>query len=1144
MRPRRWTFLLCFLGLVCSPEILFAQAIIPQPRITQAIDESNLTILKGNTHPLAQAQFDRGAAPGSLALNRMLLVLQRSPEQEAALRQLLDDQQDKSSPNYHKWLTPAQFGQQFGPADQDVQTVTAWLQLHGFQVAQVSNGRTVIEFSGTAGQVQEAFHTSIHKYVVNGEEHWANASDPQIPTALTPVVRGVWTLHNFLKKPLVHLAELKIPAKLVPGAPGKPPLVTFPDNPPLHALGPADYATIYNIAPLYTQGINGTGITIAVVARSDTYNGRQDIGAFLSTFGLSAVTPVSTPDGPDPGDLGGGEELEATLDASWAVAIAPGATVRPVVSASTNTSDGADLSELYIIDNNVGNVMTESFGGCEADVTSAEATSISQLAEQAAAQGITYIVSAGDSGAEGCDNPNTESTATGPLSVNVLASTPFTVAAGGTMFNENGQDSQYWSSTNGTGFESALSYIPENAWNESCAGAQCGTQGASIWAGGGGASMYFAKPAWQAGVAGIPQDGFRDVPDISLTSAQHDPYLICLEGSCTPDSQGDIFLAAVYGTSAAAPSFAGIMALVDQKNSSSQGQANYVLYRLAAGETLSQCNGSASTTPPAAGCIFNDVTQGNNAVPGESGYGTSTVQYKAGVGYDLATGLGSVNVANLVNQWTTVAFKPTTTTITSLSPLVVTHGQPVNIAVTVTAATGTPSGSVVLLGNFVSTGPFELDSTGTFSGTVNSFPGGGYRLTAQYSGDGTFAPSASAPSPPFLVNAENTVTTLSVLAPNSSGNLVPFVSGPYGTFVYLREDVKPQSGIGTVVGEGEFLTDNLQTFGELNSLGYWTQGVTTLSPGTHSLTAQYLWSEADFFSSTSSATQVTITQAPTSTNLTATPTSTGFALTATVNTQGGGVPPGGTVTFFANNSQLSQSSLTPISAIVNPQFGIAQTAAATAGFTTGTLAGTAYTFTAVYSGDGNYLTSSSLPLQETVQPNFQLSFSPSSPTIPAPGGSVLETITASAEGGFTGTLNFTAASCSGLPAESGCSFNPPSVTGGGSTQLTIATTAPHAAPARGPQVSKLSGWTTGLGTSLLAVLLFSVPSKRRRWRGVISLIALAFLLTLPSCGGGSGGGGGGGGFTDPGTPVGTTLVTVTVTSGTITHSINFVLDVQ
>jgi subtilase family serine protease len=317
---------------------VFAQASAVQPRITRALDESQLATLRGNTHPLARAEFDRGQAPPDLPMQRMLLVLRRSPEQEATLKKLLEDQQDKAAPSFHKWLTPADFGQQFGPADQDIQTVTAWLQSHGFQVARVSKGRSVIEFSGNVAQVQEAFHTSIHKFTVNGEDHWANASDPQIPAALTSVVAGIHTLHNFLKKPQVHIAEEKIAAKLVPGAPGRAPQVTFPGTPAMHALGPWDFATIYNVPSHQANGLSaGNGSSIAVVARSDI--DPDDLADFTLIFdrGMSIQTVLN---GPDPGNLGGGEEAEAMLDATWASTIGLGASVSQVVSASTNTTDG------------------------------------------------------------------------------------------------------------------------------------------------------------------------------------------------------------------------------------------------------------------------------------------------------------------------------------------------------------------------------------------------------------------------------------------------------------------------------------------------------------------------------------------------------------------------------------------------------------------------------------------------------------------------------------------------------------------------------------------------------------------------------------------------------------------------------------
>lgn len=629
----------------CLSAILYAgaaaRAQTPRRLITQDISEARLETLRGNTHPLARAAFDRGAAPRDLPMERMLLVLNRSAAQETALETLLAAQQNPSSPQFHKWLTPQEFGQQFGAADQDIQTVTAWLESHGFQINRVANGKNVIEFSGNAGEVSDAFHTEIHKYVVGGVEHWANASDPEIPAALGAAVAGVATLHNFIKKSqAITTGQFEAEA-------GVRPQFTSSGS---YALAPADYATIYNINPLYQAGINGLGTTIAVVARTNI--DLSDIASFRNTFGLSYRLPTVVLNGPDPGISAGGEEAEAVLDASWAGATAPEAQVRLVVSKTTNTTDGVDLSEQYIIDNDLGDVMTESFGDCETNYSRSAANFYSSLAQQAAAQGITYTVAAGDSGAEGCDSPS-EVRATGGISVNLLASSPYTVAVGGTEFNENGQGSTYWATGNSTTtLASALSYIPENVWNEACTAAQCGSGNAGLWAGGGGASIYFAKPSWQTGVPGIPNDGARDLPDVSLTAAGHDAYLVCLDGSCTPNSRGRIRLQGYSGTSAATPSFAGLIALIVQRTGVRQGQVNNGLYTLAAAQSMSACNGSNTAVRPAATCVFNDVTVGNNAVPGQPGYGTGSALYQAGVGYDQATGLGSVNAANLVNAFT------------------------------------------------------------------------------------------------------------------------------------------------------------------------------------------------------------------------------------------------------------------------------------------------------------------------------------------------------------------------------------------------------------------------------------------------------------------------------------------------------------
>ena len=815
----------------------------PRPLITQPVNEQQLTVLKGNTHPLARPEFDLGTAPATLPMQRMLLVLKSQPRTGIrALRQLLDNQQNKSSPSYHKWLTPEEYGKQFGPTEADMRTITAWLQSHGFEVG-TTKGRTVLEFSGSASQVQKTFHTTIHKYIVNGEQHWANSSDPSIPTALTPAVAGVLTLHNFLKKPQIHYSKQPVAGKL---RPGKKPSFTFSDG--THGLGPNDYAVIYN-SPAFNGGVTGNGVNVGVVGRSNLFNFGEDVNDFGNIFRCCGRFQVIL-DGPDPGDLGGGEEAEATLDTTWVGAVAPGAVVNLIVSATTNTTDGADLSEVYIIEGDSFSIMTESFSGCEADTTSTNAAGISALAEQAAAQGITYFVAAGDNGAEGCDDPGIETVASGPLSVNVLASTAFNVAVGGTVFNEHGQNSTYWSTTNTEDFESAISYIPEDVWNDSCLASSCGTN-ANIVAGGGGESLYVQKPAWQSGVTGIPSSAFRDLPDVSLTAALHDPYLVCLEGSCLPNSQGEFFIYFIGGTSASSPSFAGVMSMIEEQNGGRQGQANYVLYRLAATEnsTLSQCNASSATGLPASTCIFNDVTVGNNAVPGEANYGLSNADYQAGAGYDLATGLGSVNITNLVNQWNTVTFSPTTTTL-SLQPATnIVHGSSVTVNVTVTpfSGVGTPTGDVALEAGLTSIvpglGSYTLINGAVTNGSVNDLPGGSYNVFARYGGDATYAPSAGMAS--VTVTAETSTITESVVSFDSNGNQFNFTNGPFGSFVYLRADVAGISGFGIPTGYATFLDDGAPLVAgsslALNSQGNTAtpNGILNLDAGTHIISASY-----------------------------------------------------------------------------------------------------------------------------------------------------------------------------------------------------------------------------------------------------------------------------------------------------------------
>lgn len=559
--------------------------------------------LPGNRHPLARPEFDTGIAPAKTRMDRMILLLQPDTIQQEALEALLEAQQDPQSPEYQRWLTPEDFGQRFGVSDSDLQQVVQWLTSHGFQVEPPAAGRRQIIFSGTAGQVQTAFRTEVHIYNVSGQRHYANAFDPQIPEALAEVVAGVVSLHDFHSAPAHDRAQQAEPVS---------PNFTSGSS---HYMAPADFATIYDVAGLYSQSINGTGQTVAVAGRSNLK--LSDVQSFRSQFGLPVNNPTVVLNGPDPGVIAGGEQGEATLDVEWAGATAPKASVQFVVSASTSTSDGIALSSQYIVNHNLAPVMTLSFGSCEAGLGASGNQFWNSLWQQAAAQGMTIFVSAGDSGAAGCDDPS-YGTATGGAAVNGLCSSPYSTCVGGTEFSDTTNPSAYWSaSSNATTYASALSYIPEAAWNQS--GAAAG--GVGLWAGGGGASQVYSKPSWQTG-PGVPADGHRDVPDVSLTASTHDGYLVAMNGEFY-----------VYGgTSAPTPSLAGLMTLVIEKAGTRLGNANPALYALA----MRQANAGAA--------VFHDVTSGNNSVPGQAGF-------NAGAGYDLATGLGSVDATLLVNHW-------------------------------------------------------------------------------------------------------------------------------------------------------------------------------------------------------------------------------------------------------------------------------------------------------------------------------------------------------------------------------------------------------------------------------------------------------------------------------------------------------------
>lgn len=951
-------------------------------RVTDTVDDTSRTMLRGNVHPMARAEFDRGAVADAQPLTRILLLLQRSPEQEAALRQLMEEQQSKNSPNYHAWLTPEDFGKKFGPADADVQAVTDWLTSHGFQNIKVSKGKTTVEFSGNVGQVRNAFGTEIHKLNVKGEEHFANVSDPQIPAALAPVVRGIRSLHNFHPKPMMRsLGTFQRNAKT-----GEVwPAFTFTDvNGTFYAMGPADFATIYNIPGAAT----GAGQSIAIVGQSNI--NLQDVTDFRSIFGLPAYTPGQLNvilNGPDPG-LVSGDEGESDLDVEWAGAVAPAATIDFMVTESSDTdgTPGIDGSALYIVDNNIAPILSESYGSCESALGTAGNAFYNSLWQQAAAQGITVVISAGDDGSAGCDNPS--SPASNGLAVSGTASTPFNVAMGGTDFDDATNQTNFWNAANTSTtppvLASAKGYIPETTWNDSCAatgitgcvGVASTAVSVNSVAGSGGPSSVYAKPSWQIG---LTSDSARDIPDVSLFSSDGQNksfYIVCQsDQDITGDTGCNLTkftstapfhdFQAVGGTSAATPTFAGIVALVNQHLATGgnptprQGNVNYVLYGLA--KTPANVCPSSTTTLPNA-CVFNDVTKGNVSVACVGGSadcsntstsanqigamatakGGTTIAFNSGTGYDLATGLGSVNVANLLTKWAAPILPATTTTLAG--PTSSTIGASVTFTgmVTKSSGTATPTGLVLLedQSTGVTIDSVALPSSGAFSITTTLLPAATapYNLIAHYGGDGTFAASDS--TPPLSMTVPKQTPNVVVSWVGATGAITTASqSVAYGSPYSLRVDVTkggtpcenantglvsfvcPTGSIQLFQKAGTPLNDfpNAQTpnatnVARLNDRGFAEDQPIQLLPGSYSISATYTADANSSFNSSanSNTLAVTITQATTTTAVTSSPTSVAsggnVTLTATVSSSSNSsAGPSGTVQFMNGSTALGSA---------------------------------------------------------------------------------------------------------------------------------------------------------------------------------------------------------------------------------------------
>jgi uncharacterized protein (TIGR03437 family) len=631
-----------FIGV---PMALLAQA----DRIVGPVDWTRLAKIPGNVKGVARPEWDRGPVDPAMKLNYVRLMFQPSAAQQTALEELLREQQNPRSPNFRKWLTPDQYAGRFGVSQADIDKVLAWMRAEGFDVITVGRGRRYIAFNATVQQIQAALKIEIHRYEVRGEMHFANSTDPSVPAAIQPLVMGFMGLDDF--KPKAQSRKSARPH--------------FTSSTGSYFITPGDLAVIYDILPIYqTYGTTGSGWPLAVIGQSDIST--QDITDFYNYFGVPHYLPkiILVPGSADPGYVMG-DEGESDLDLEYSGGIAPDADILFV------TSTDVIMSVTYAIDQALAPVISYSYAACEPDESASSFTELQSLAQQANAEGITWVAAAGDDGAAMCD---TMQPAQNGLAVSIVAAIPEITGVGGTEFAINNSD--YWSYTNSSANVSALSYIPETVWNES-------TQPGNTYlsAGGGGFSIYFHRPSWQTGLG--TSGTMRGVPDVSLDAAVYDDSYTTVEIGQVEH---------VGGTSASGPVFAGILTLLN----------NFI-----GGNGLGNINPNLYYLAQASPSVFHDITTGGNMVP--CGFGTPDCSngylgYLAGPGWDPASGWGSMDVYAMFNNWSIAAGPPVVGAVVNGASLTSTGLSPGEIFSVFGTALGPVNGATL-----------ELDSNGNVS---------------------------------------------------------------------------------------------------------------------------------------------------------------------------------------------------------------------------------------------------------------------------------------------------------------------------------------------------------------------------------------------------------------------------------------------
>jgi len=1101
-------------------------------------------------HPQwANAANDAGALPADQPLKNLMVVVARTPQQESAFTQFLEDQQNPSSPNYHHWLTPTQIADRFGPSADQSSAISDWLTSQGLHVDWVAPSRGFLGFSGSAASVGQAFHTQIHSYTAHGRTRIAPATDPLIPSTIAPAVKAVRGLFTIEEKPQ-HMAQVQQAAS---------PEVTFNGS---HFLAPVDFNTIYDIS-----GNGGNGETIGIVGRSRTdmadfqnFQSRTSWSFPLPTevipTAFGGIDPGPAYTSPPAGNVDLGDQLEATLDVLRAGSVAPASNLLLVVATGASGGIGVDTQYLVQTTPAPASVINISFGACESQAGLSGVNYWDSLFQQAAAEGISVFVSSGDSGASGCDQDFTTPPAS-PLanSPNYICSSSYATCVGGTEFNDTSNPGAYWNSTNSPALGSAINYIPEGAWNEPLNS----KSKPQIAASGGGVSSFVATPSWQTGT-GVPSGrAGRYTPDLAFSASGHDEYFACFAAagaSCVPDSEGRFEFEYMYGTSAAAPSMAGITALLNQKLGVWQGNLNPQLYPLAA-RTTDVFHDTTVSSSGVSSCQVSVPSMCNNSAPGTTSLSGGQPGYTINTGYDEVTGLGSLDVANFLTEYTPALSTPSITATPS-SPSVTT-AQDLSLGVQVSGATTIQAtGTVTVTSGTYSSGPQALAGGFVYlTIPAATLPAGTDTLTVAYTPDAASTPVYSATS----TTLKETVTAVAKITPTitiTPANASVTTTQPLQLTLYVNTPAGDHLPTGTVqLSSGSYTSTPAKLDGSSNVV-YITVPVLVLPIGSDTIRATYTpdAGSAPIYTAGTGTVAVNVTQGSAVAPLVniAAPSqsfTTADSIPLTVNVGSGPYYPvaTGTVTLTAGPYSAGPVTLSNGSAAFTIPANTlsAGTVTIASNYTPDATSSAIFT-----NGYGSLLLSIATP----PPPAVTLTATSVKLAAGATTGNT-STITVTPANGFTGNVTLTASVTSSPTG----AIHPPTLsfgstgtvgitgTAAGTATLTISTTAassPGCTNTNGSSQREQTSWYPTAGSVLALVVFFCIPARRRAWRGLTGLVLLlaACSVGLTACGGGGGGGTSCSNAIAAGTTTGSYTISAWANSGSITNNTTLTLTVQ